>query len=165
MADGNEAPQHGDDLLHVVVRRIGVHDHAIVPAAFVEIRFLEGADFNRSVHQAIVVRRREAIRREPASAVAMCHPAGRSVNETSHGRVATIDGIHQNLCQVEKCVLRIQLCAEGAGLISEDFVFDFRALRRSAEVPRRLVHLPHRKRLPIAVLARTQFTYWEKSRT
>src|SRR6185437_16388209 len=47
-------------------------------------------------------------------------------------------------------MLRIQLRAEGARLISKDLVADFRALRRSAEAPRRLIYLVHRKRLSIA---------------
>ena len=97
----------------------------------------------------IVVRRREGIPRSRQRGRNV--PLRGQIGERDfHGRVAALDRIHKYLCQVEKCMLRIQLRAEGAGLISEDLVADFRALRGSAEVPRRLIHLAHRKRLSIA---------------
>ena len=59
----------------------------------------------------------------------------------------------------------IQLRAEGAGLVGEDFIFDLRAVCVAVEMPGCLVHLADGERLPGGVLALTQFTYCEKSRT
>ena len=44
---GHQTAQRRNHRLQVVICRVRIHHHAIVPAAFVKIAFLKGADFDR----------------------------------------------------------------------------------------------------------------------
>src|SRR6516164_212491 len=48
---------------------------------------------------------------------------------------AEIGGIHQDLSQIEECMLPIQLGAERTGIVGEGFVFDFGTVLGMGDAP------------------------------
>ena len=163
---GDDFVQRGNNLCHVVVGGVGVDDDAKVSAAFVEVGLLKVADLDGRVDQTIVIGGGEfAVRRARVRGVAMCHPSGTWLKRTFMRRRARVHRIHQNLRQIEEGMMRVELRAEWTGRIDVDLILHdraaFRALQSASGSCR--VRAPA-SGLPERSFARTQFTYWAKSR-
>jgi len=52
--------------------------------------------------------------------------------------------IHENLSQIEKCVMRIELCSKRSGRIDEHLIFNDSATLRAADLPPALIQLTYR---------------------
>src|SRR5882724_1445079 len=106
----------------------GGMDHDTVMAAILdERRFLELAEFDGRIDEGVVVWGLEFIlflwkRRRYMPTVGDCCEAHR------HGNIAGVGGIHQDFREIEKRVFVVELRAERAGLVGQDFVFDDSAL-------------------------------------
>ncbi len=127
------------DRLHSRSRRIGIHHHAIVPAAFVKIRLPERC---RSRPESPPGGHSSAPRSqspEAGSAVAICQP-GRDIGESHFAwdKPRPSTGYIRISARLKKACCGIQLRAEGAGLVSEDFVFNL-ALRAAPLTCHRLL--------------------------
>ncbi len=109
---GHDFLQVRHDPLHVVVCRVGVHDHAIVTAAFVEVRFLERSDLHRRIDQAVIVLGSERI---SLGRERRCEfPSGRNIHEAHASLcVARVGQVHQNFGEVKKRVARAEMRAIG----------------------------------------------------
>ena len=99
--------QSGDDLRHVVVRGIGIDDHAEVTAGLVEAGFLEISDLNGRVDQAVIVGGVQLFDRGRCQGRGNA-PSGRNVAEVDvQRRRSSVDGIHQELRKIQKGVMRV----------------------------------------------------------
>ena len=142
--------QHGSNLIHVVVATIGVHHHSIMSTAFVKIRFLKVAHLHRRIDSAIVVLGDESIYARPERCGDA--PSLRHISESqSHRRISRIHRIHQDLSQIEKCVMRIELSAKRAGRIGEYLIIDHGAALRARDLPPALIQLTDSERAAGAV--------------
>ncbi len=106
---GCDFMQHAYDLCHVVVGSIGIHDHAIMPAAFVKIGFLKVAYFYGRIDQSIIIFRIEMAVLGGCERSANLPSIGHVIESHAHGRIAPIRGIHQNFREIEERVMRIEL--------------------------------------------------------
>src|SRR5882672_7691952 len=95
----------------------GVDYDAVMAAVFDESRFLELAEFDGRVDEGVVV---GGLKVSLAAWERRRHvPAGGDGGEADgHGGVASIGGVHQDFGEIEEGVLGVELCAEGAGLVS-----------------------------------------------
>ena len=73
----------------------------------------------------------------------MRHPVGDLAEAHAHGGVARVDRIHQNLREIEKGVMGVQLRAEGAGGIDVDLILDDRTTFSALNLPATFVELAH----------------------
>ena len=109
---GYDLVQLANDLRNVVVGRFRVHDHAIVSAAFVEIRFLKTSDLHRRIHQPVIIFRAESSIGQRGKRRGDVPSLGHTVEAHRHGCAASIHGIHENLRQIKKGMMRIKLRTE-----------------------------------------------------
>ena len=143
--------QHRGNLFHVIVGGFGVHDHSIVSAAFVEIGFLEHSDLDRRIHQPVVVRRAEPTSGYCSQRRGHVPALGNLAKAHDHRPVPRVHRIHQNLSQIKKCMMRIELRSEGPGRIHKDLILNHGAALRVRDLPPALVHRAHGDRVAGAV--------------
>src|SRR5579871_3980148 len=108
---GDDLMQRGDNFRTIVVSGISVEDHAEVTSGLFEIRLLKIANLYGRVDQAVVILR-------GVYAVSKLHrsrdvPVARDVAEANGcGRVSSINWIDENLGEIQKSVMRVDLRAK-----------------------------------------------------
>ena len=120
---GDDPVQGRDDQCGIVVGWIRVDDHTEVPAGFVEVCLLEFAEFEGRVDESIVVFREVGVIRRQQ----WCRdvPVRRNMGELDfHRGIAGVHGIHQQLCQIQERMMRVQLRSEWAGRVEVNLILD-----------------------------------------
>ena len=133
--------QPADDLCHVVVGGIGIHDHAIMSAAFVKIGFLKVAHFHGRIDQSIIIFRMETTVLGGRERSANVPSIGHVIESHGHERISPIRGIHQNFREIEKRVMRIELGSERACRVDENLILHRCSILRCSNFPAALVEL------------------------
>ncbi len=142
---------HGSQFLQVVVGGVGIDDDAVVASAFIKINFPEVADLDRRVDEAVIVR----------SLVSAAGVRQRCGNAPSRGQIrdveldrpgAVVDGIHQDLGEIEEGMMLVQLSAVRTRQVGINLVIHFRAGIGSVYFPQTLIQAVHGEWLPGGVL-------------